>query len=129
MITILWRENGQDRWDRFETDEDAYHKLTEIKNNPEACPIEDVWIYPHYADNMAVTGDIYYEIKPRGIELLEQFKAQNELFKLSLKYRQQQVTARQILADVADGTPNDTINSLTTKIIFGSNRKPQDQFE
>lgn len=37
-------------------------------------------------------------------------------------------TARKILADVAEMTVNDTTNSLTTKIIFGSNRKPQDQF-
>lgn len=36
--------------------------------------------------------------------------------------------AREILADVAGGTVNDTTNSLTAKIIFGSNRKPQDQF-
>lgn len=32
--------------------------------------------------------------------------------------------ARQILADLAGGTVNDTTNSLTTKIIFGNNRKP-----
>lgn len=37
-------------------------------------------------------------------------------------------TARQILADVAGMTPNDTTNSLTTRIIFGNNRKPQSQF-
>lgn len=36
--------------------------------------------------------------------------------------------ARQILADLADATVNDTTNSLTTKIIFGKNRKPQDTF-
>ena len=36
--------------------------------------------------------------------------------------------ARQILADLAGGTENDTTNSLTTKIIFGNNRKPQAQF-
>lgn len=36
--------------------------------------------------------------------------------------------ARQILADVAGMTVNDTTNSLTTRIIFGKNRKPQDQF-
>lgn len=36
--------------------------------------------------------------------------------------------ARQILADVAGMTVNDTTNSLTTRIIFGNNRKPQDQF-
>lgn len=37
-------------------------------------------------------------------------------------------TARKILADVAGMTENDTTNSLTTRIIFGKNRKPQDQF-
>ena len=42
--------------------------------------------------------------------------------------RQADFTARQILADVAGMTVNDTTNSLTTRIIFGQNRKPQDQF-
>ena len=37
-------------------------------------------------------------------------------------------TARQILADLAGMTVNDTTNTLTTKIIFGGNRKPQNQF-
>lgn len=37
-------------------------------------------------------------------------------------------TARQILADVAEMSVNDTTNSLTTRIIFGGNRSPQDQF-
>ena len=37
-------------------------------------------------------------------------------------------TARQILADLADMTVNDTTNSLTTKIIFQGNRKPQNEF-
>ena len=34
-------------------------------------------------------------------------------------------TARQILADLAGMTVNDTTNSLTTRIIFGKERKPQ----
>ena len=38
-------------------------------------------------------------------------------------------TARKILAALASGTVNDTTNSLTTKIIFGSNRSPQSAFE
>lgn len=42
--------------------------------------------------------------------------------------RKADFTARQILADVAGMTVNDTTNSLTTRIIFGNNRKPQDQF-
>ena len=37
-------------------------------------------------------------------------------------------TARQILADLAGATVNDSTNSLTTKIIFGRDRKPQGQF-
>ena len=33
--------------------------------------------------------------------------------------------ARQILADLAGMTVNDTTNSLTTRIIFGKERRPQ----
>jgi len=42
--------------------------------------------------------------------------------------RKSDFTARQILADVAGMTVNDTTNSLTQRIIFGGNRKPQTQF-
>ena len=37
-------------------------------------------------------------------------------------------TARQILADLAGMTVNDTTNSLSTRLIFGSNKKPQGEF-
>lgn len=37
-------------------------------------------------------------------------------------------TARQILADLAGMTVNDTTNQLTQRIIFGKNKHPQDQF-
>lgn len=37
-------------------------------------------------------------------------------------------TARQILADLAGLSVNDTTNTLTSKIIFGDNKKPQDHF-
>lgn len=37
-------------------------------------------------------------------------------------------TARQILADLSNMTVNDTTNTLSTKFIFGNNRKPQGQF-
>lgn len=37
---------------------------------------------------------------------------------------QDDFTAREILADIADMTVNDTTNSLTTKIIFGNERHP-----
>ena len=42
--------------------------------------------------------------------------------------RKSDFIARQVLADVAGMTVNDTTNSLSTRIIFGKNRKPQDQF-
>lgn len=38
------------------------------------------------------------------------------------------LTARQILADLAEATVNDKTNTLTGKIIFGKERKPQSQF-
>lgn len=37
-------------------------------------------------------------------------------------------TARQILSDLADMSVNDTTNTLTQRIIFGINRKPQSEF-
>ena len=46
----------------------------------------------------------------------------------SFVYLKADWTARQILADVAGMTVNDTTNTLTTKIIFGGNKRPQDQF-
>lgn len=36
--------------------------------------------------------------------------------------------ARQMLADIADMTVNDTTNSLTTRIIFGKDKNPQSKF-
>lgn len=36
--------------------------------------------------------------------------------------------ARKALAKIAGGNPNDTTNSLTTKLIFGPNRRPQPEF-
>ena len=42
--------------------------------------------------------------------------------------RQSDFVAREVLADVAGMTVNDTTNTLTTRIIFGNNRTPQSQF-
>ena len=46
----------------------------------------------------------------------------------AFNYLEADWTARQILADLAEMTVNDTTNSLTTRIIFGTNRKPQSEF-
>lgn len=42
--------------------------------------------------------------------------------------RQADFIARQILADIAGMTVNDTTNQLTTRIIFGKDRNPQSEF-
>lgn len=42
--------------------------------------------------------------------------------------RKADFVAREVLADVAGLSVNDTTNTLTTRIIFGNNRKPQGQF-
>ena len=47
---------------------------------------------------------------------------------VSFEYLSADWMARQILADLADMTVNDTTNSLTTKIIFGNEKKPQNKF-
>ena len=46
----------------------------------------------------------------------------------AFEYLKADWTARQILADLAGLTVNDTTNTLTTKIIFGNNKTPQGQF-
>jgi len=47
----------------------------------------------------------------------------------AFRYLEPDWTARQILADVAGMTVNDTTNSLTTRIIFDNVRKPQNEFQ
>lgn len=46
----------------------------------------------------------------------------------SFVYLKADYAARQILADLADGTENTTTNTLTTKFIFGSDKSPQTDF-
>ena len=43
-------------------------------------------------------------------------------------FLQDDFTAREILAELANMSVNDTTNTLTTKIIFGNNRNPQSEF-
>ncbi len=42
--------------------------------------------------------------------------------------RQDDFTARRILADISGGSVNDTTNQLTARFIFGDNKKPQGEF-
>lgn len=59
MYTVLWRDNGQDRYDRLETGEDVENLLKEIEADPDASPLGDVWVFEPEADNYAVTGDTF----------------------------------------------------------------------
>ena len=43
----------------------------------------------------------------------------------TFNYLKEDWMARQILADLADGSVNDSTNRLTTKLVFGDNKKPQ----
>lgn len=68
---------------------------------------EEKWIQvAEYCDNDVIATEAVWNHKPIQADFL----------------------ARKILADLAGGTVNDTTNSLTTKIIFGNNKNPQDQF-
>jgi len=46
----------------------------------------------------------------------------------AFEYLEADYMARLILSDIAGMTPNDTTNTLTTRIIFGTNRTPQTAF-
>ena len=46
----------------------------------------------------------------------------------AFEYLKSDFLARQILAELAGGKPNDTTNSLTTKLIFGKNKNPHSEF-
>lgn len=65
------------------------------------------------------------ELWPRVVEYCHNDVAATEA---TFNAREADFIARQILADLAGMTVNDTTNSLTTRIIFGNNRKPQDRF-
>lgn len=60
MWTVLWLEDGMDKWDRFETEDDVRDLMEKLKENPDVCE-EDVWIFPPKSDEYALTGDRFLE--------------------------------------------------------------------
>lgn len=62
MYTVIWQENSQDRWDRFETSEEVMVLLTELEQNPYVCE-NDVWIFNPNADDY---GDDYFTFKNKS---------------------------------------------------------------
>lgn len=60
MYTVLWRENDNDKWDRFETKEEVRNLLNELENNPDVCE-RYVWIFTPNSDNYAFDYDSFIE--------------------------------------------------------------------
>mgnify|MGYP004465302703 CR=1 FL=1 len=59
MWTVMWVEDGMDKWDRFETENDVRNLMEELKENSDVCE-EDVWIFPPKADEYAMTGNMFF---------------------------------------------------------------------
>lgn len=60
MYTVLWQENGMDKWDRFETKEEVDYLLEQLKENPNVCEY-DIWIFNPEADDNAYTYEDFIE--------------------------------------------------------------------
>lgn len=53
MWTLIWDDNGEDRWDRLETKEDVKERLESLRKEPGVC-IGDVYIFPPESDAYAM---------------------------------------------------------------------------
>ena len=71
--------------------------------------------------DQTVPEDVWHKVDEYGNMYVITTEAYSHFLKADL-------TARKILADLAGRTGNDPTNTLTQKIIFGNERKPQDQF-
>ena len=58
MYTVLWRENKQDKWDRFETEEEVAELLDELQENPDVCE-GDVLIFTPPAEDYCIDFDSF----------------------------------------------------------------------
>ena len=58
MYTVLWRENDNDKWDRFETKKEVKDLLDELEKNPNVCE-NDIWIFTPEADEYAFDYTIF----------------------------------------------------------------------
>lgn len=53
MWTIIYQENGKDKWDRLESKDDVQNLLKTLRNDPGVC-FEDVWIFTPDADDHTI---------------------------------------------------------------------------
>lgn len=56
MYTVIWQENGCDKWDRLRTKEEVRDLLTRLEADGIVC-VGDVWIFTPEADQHAIEGD------------------------------------------------------------------------
>lgn len=57
MWTVLWVDDGEDRWDRLETREEVEELIEILTKNPNVCET-DAWIFPPKSDDYALTPDL-----------------------------------------------------------------------
>ena len=52
MYTIIWKDNGEDKWNRLEKREEVLDLLKQLKENPNVS-YDDIWVFLPEADNYA----------------------------------------------------------------------------
>lgn len=57
MYTVLWQDDGKDKWDRLENEEEVRILIDELTENPNVCE-SDIWIFLPEADGYAITPDM-----------------------------------------------------------------------
>ena len=57
MWTVLWTEDGNDKWDRFATEDEVRELIDDVTTNNNVVD-SDIWIFPPEADDLSLTGDL-----------------------------------------------------------------------
>jgi hypothetical protein len=58
MYTILWTEDGEDRWERLEHKDEVLELLNKLSQNDGVC-YDNIWIFGPKADDYASTPDTF----------------------------------------------------------------------
>lgn len=64
MYTVLWFENGECKWDRFEDKEDVLELLDKIKESDDSCE-GDVYVFPPEADAWSLDYESFMMMEGR----------------------------------------------------------------
>lgn len=60
MFTVIWIENGMDKWERFDDEEEIKEFLINLKENKGVCEA-DVWVFSPEADNYAYEYQMFMD--------------------------------------------------------------------